>query len=462
MFFFLSLILLPMLNGFIFPVTVLKFGGTSIGSPERIKGMSKIIKNEITKGKIPAVVCSAIGNTTNELINVGKNAMNGHVCISDIVNNHQNVCTELELPGLQELDLDRMFIEIENVLFQIKKNKKITPRLKDKLSSYGELMSIRIISGYLNKIGIESKFIDNIGIITDEGFGNAKILPETYSSSGINDNIRKNEYTTIIPGFIGSTSKKEITTLGRSGSDLSASVIAKACNASEIQFFKDVNGIMTCDPRIIKNSKSISDLTYEEASEMANFGAEVLHPSTMDPLIESNIPVRIRNSFNPSHIGTSIRNKRINDNLVTSLTIKDEVNLIDIVSSKMVGTCGFLKEIFEIFDKHQISIDMISTSEKSISLTLDLNQNQSIVKESLNEIGNMYEIVKHQNVSIISLISDLSKSSIVISKVFNILEMNNINVLMMSLGASKVNIGLVVNKEDGIFALKILHDFFFE
>ena len=451
-----------MLNGFIFPVTVLKFGGTSIGSPERIKGMSKIIKNEITKGKIPVVVCSAIGNTTNELINVGKNAMNGHVCISDIVNNHQNVCTKLELPGLQELDLDRMFIEIENVLFQIKKNKKITPRLKDKLSSYGELMSIRIISGYLNKIGIESKFIDNIGIITDEGFGNAKILPETYSSSGINDNIRKNEYTTIIPGFIGSTSKKEITTLGRSGSDLSASVIAKACNASEIQFFKDVNGIMTCDPRIIKNSKSISDLTYEEASEMANFGAEVLHPSTMDPLIESNIPVRIRNSFNPSHIGTSIRNKRINDNLVTSLTIKDEVNLIDIVSSKMVGTCGFLKEIFEIFDKHQISIDMISTSEKSISLTLDLNQNQSIVKESLNEIGNIYDIVKHQNVSIISLISDVSKSSIVISKVFKILEMNNVNVLMMSLGASKVNIGLVVNKEDGIFALKILHDFFFE
>ena len=347
MFFFLSLILLKMVNGFI-PITVLKFGGTSIGSPERIKGMSKIIKNEINNEKIPVVVCSAIGNTTNELINVGKNAMNGHVCISDIVNNHQNVCTELELPGLQELDLDRMFIEIENVLFQIKKNKKITPRLKDKLSSYGELMSIRIISGYLNKIGIESKFIDNIGIITDNGFGNAKILPETYSSSGINDSIRKNEYTTIIPGFIGSTSKKEITTLGRSGSDLSASVIAKACNASEIQFFKDVNGIMTCDPRIIKNSKSISDLTYEEASEMANFGAEVLHPSTMDPLIESNIPVRIRNSFNPSHIGTSIRNKRINNNLVTSLTIKDEVNLIDIVSSKMIGTCGFLLSLIHI------------------------------------------------------------------------------------------------------------------
>ena len=128
----------------------------------------------------------------------------------------------------------------------------------------------------------------------------------------------------------------------------------------------------------------------------------------------------------------------------------------------MVGTCGFLKEIFEIFDKHQISIDMISTSEKSISLTFDLNQNQSIVKESLNEIGNIYDIVKHQNVSIISLISDVSKSSIVISKVFKILEMNNVNVLMMSLGASKVNIGLVVNKEDGIFALKILHDFFFE
>ena len=252
--------------------------------------------------------------------------------------------------------------------------KELSPRSNDYLVSFGERISTRIFAAYCNKMGVTAVQFDafDMGFVTNDEFMNAEIEPETYKL--VRSTLKSVPKGTIpiITGFLGKAKESgAITTLGRGGSDLTASIVGAAMSTKEIHVWKDVDGVLTADPREIENARAVPVVTFREASELAFFGAQVLHPLSMRPAQEYNIPVRVRNSYNPAALGTLIKAERKNDLPVTSLVEKQNVTLMDIVSTRMLNVHGFMAKVFQIFQDEEISVDVVATSEVSISLTLD-------------------------------------------------------------------------------------------
>lgn len=443
---------------------VLKFGGSSIKNLKRIENVGSIILDEKNKGNKPIVIFSAIDDTTNKLIKYGKQAVNDdYVDIYDFKNKHLEIidsCSDKKL----EKDVKRYFNEIENILSGIYLINDFSLSTKDKLVSYGERLSVRIISSYLNKYyNLNTKFYDSwdVGLISDNVFDDANFLPECDNNVDKTISyILDRDVIPIITGFICKSKQDKINTLGRGGSDLTATYIAKCINADEIQIWKDVDGLMTADPKNVKNSKPVPHITYNEARELAYFGANILHPTSMIPVLNTKIPVIIKNSYNKNHMGTIISKNRENKNLVTAITSKSNVTLVDIVSSRMLDQYGFLSKVFKIFEENKISIDVIATSEISVSLTLD--DNNTLNEECLNKLIEISCVEIKENYSIISLISDVEKSSEILSKIFLILSNENINIEMISQGASKNNISLIIKNMYSDKVLNLIHKGFFE
>lgn len=266
----------------------------------------------------------------------------------------------------------------------------------------------------------------------------------------------------VVTGFIGHDAEGRITTLGRGGSDLTATTLGSAVPVDEIQVWKDVDGIMTANPKVVPDAIPVPYVTFEEASELAYFGAEILHPISMVPAMRYNIPVRVKNSYNPDHPGTVITATKEAPNLVTAITSKRNVDLVDIVSTWMLGQYGFLSRVFSIFEEQKISVDCVATSEVSISLTLDKKQqDDSAEKKLVAALSEVASVTVHPNRAIISLIANVARSSEVLSIVFDALKEAGIQVEMLSQGASKVNISLIVKDADAERATKVLHDAFF-
>ncbi len=447
--------------------TVLKFGGSSIKDIVRINNVGEIIVNELEKGNKPLLVFSAIDDTTNRLLKAGKESVkNDNFDIHDIKSKHYEIifhCNDKKL----EKKVEQYFNEIENILSGINLIDDFSSKTKDKLVSYGERLSVRIISSYLNKnFGLDCKYFDswNIGLETihDNKINNEVFNEDSSKVLELNQNVNyylNKDKIPIITGYICKNAGGKITTLGRGGSDLTATFIGGVINADQIQVWKDVDGLMTSDPRKVKNVLPVPEVTYEEARELAHFGAKILHPISMQPASKYNIPVLIKNSYNRSHPGTIILKDRKNKNLVTAITSKGNIILIDIISTRMVNQFGFLSKVFKIFEEFETSIDVIASSEISISLTLDKNNLDNKLIEKLNEIACVNVNLSY---SIISLISDVSKSTKVIGEIFQKLSENNINVDMISQGASKNNISIIVKSEHENDALNLIHDIFFK
>ncbi len=442
--------------------TVLKFGGSSIKDRLRIENVAKIILEEKNKGNEPLVVFSAIDDTTNLLLNAGKRALNeNYIDLYELKNKHYNIIYDC-MDKKTERDLNILFTEIENILSGIYLINDFSEATKDLLVSYGERLSVRIISLYLNKFyNLNCKYFDSwdIGLQTDGKFNDANFLDSC--KNDVFTNViyyHKKSYIPIITGYICKDKDNKINTLGRGGSDLTATFVASCIDANEVQIWKDVNGLMTADPKKVSNAKAVPLVTYEEARELAYFGAKILHPISMQPAIKSKTPVVIKNSYNIHHPGTKILSNRNNKNIVTAITSKEEIILIDIISTRMLNQYGFLSKVFKIFEEFKISIDVIATSEISISLTINKNEYNKMLFDKLSSIAcvNIKE-----NYSIISLISDVSKSTYVIGKIFSILIENNIEIDMISQGASKNNISIILKKHESDYALNIIHDIFF-
>ena len=268
----------------------------------------------------------------------------------------------------------------------------------------------------------------------------------------------------VVTGFIGQDDNGRITTLGRGGSDLTATVIGAAAGVDEIQVWKDVDGIMTTDPRLVKAALPVDQVTYEEAAELAYFGAEVLHPIAMQPAIRSQIPVRVKNSYNPAAVGTAITQERDKAHtLVTAITSKSNVQLIDIVSTRMLGQYGFLSEVFNVFRECEVSVDVIASSEVSLSLTLDKKQREKYdTGKLLDKLNKFADTTVFEDRAIVTLISNLDRSSEVMAIAFRVMEKLGIVVEMFSQGASKVNISFVIQMSDREKVIKALHACFFE
>ena len=436
---------------------VMKFGGTSVGNAERIKNVANIVKSYVKKK--PVVVVSAVTKITNALIKLGKECAEGKGdgTLEHIKKVHYEILEQLKISkGLLEEDIN----ELENLVKETKSNKNSDDNVLDHFQSFGERMSSKIVAEQLKKIGIDAQAFDSwkLGFLTDSEFGSAEPLEITYSN--LNKNIKKLKAVPVVTGFIGKTENGEITTLGRGGSDYTASIVGAAINAEEIQIWTDVNGIMSADPKIVSNAKTLEKVSFAEASELAYFGARVLHPKTILPAINKNIPVKVMNSFNAKNRGTTILNEAgINNQIVKVIAHKKNITLINVDSKRMLGAYGFLARLFDIFDEYRKSVDVVSTSEVSVSMTIDNEEN---IKNVLREIKDIADVGIERNKAIMCVIGEGMRHTLGIAgRTFTALGKNKINVEMISQGASEINITFIVDGRDAEKAVKVLHKEYF-
>ncbi|GLT86764.1 hypothetical protein SLE2022_048830 [Rubroshorea leprosula] len=455
---------------------VMKFGGSSLASAERMREIAELICS--FPEERPVIVLSAMGKTTNKLLLAGEKAVSCGVSNAAEI---EELCfiKDLHLRTAEELGVDPSVIsahleQLEQLLKGIAMMKELTLRTTDYLVSFGECMSTRIFAAYLNKIGVKAHQYDafEIGFITTDEFTNADILEATYPAVAkrLNSDWVKDPAIPIVTGFLGKSWKScAITTLGRGGSDLTATTIGKALGLKEIQVWKDVDGVLTCDPTIYPCAEPVPYLTFDEAAELAYFGAQVLHPQSMRPAREADIPVRVKNSYNAKAPGTLItRTRDMSKAILTSIVLKRNVTMLDIVSTRMLGQFGFLAKVFSIFEDLGISVDVVATSEVSISLTLDPSKlwSRELIQQELDHVVEELEKIAVVNLlqgrSIISLIGNVQHSSLILEKAFHVLRTNGVNVQMISQGASKVNISLIVNDSEAEQCVRALHQSFFE
>ncbi len=435
---------------------IMKFGGSSVGTAERIRSVNKIIANYLSEK--PIIVCSAMGKTTDLLLLAGQKALlEGVVDCQEIKSNHLQACEELIINPevIQEL-----LSELEQLLNGIKQIREISPRTKDYLVSFGERLAVRVIATSFNQEGLKAQFFDSweIGIKTNNKFMEASLLPEADQEINQKLGFLKTDYqfTPVITGFIGQAPCGSITTFGRGGSDLTSSIIGAALDVKEIQVWKDVDGLMTADPRKVPNAIPVNKVSFEEASELSYFGAKVLHPLSMMPAKEKGITVRVKNSYNPEALGTIITAETdYSLGPVKSITSKNDIILIDIVSSKLLGAVGFVSKVFNAFEKYDISVDVLASSEVSISLTVDKQDNLEKLVSELSEFASVNVLHNH---SIVSLICNAQNSSLILSDLFLALSKEKLNPKMLSQGASKLNISLVFDQAEADRALNIAHN----
>lgn len=433
----------------------MKFGGSSVGDAERIKNVCNIIKSKLDEK--PIIVLSAVQGITDRLIETATKAANDDDVskeLEEIRQKHNKILKDL---GLDESLVDSQLEGFDKVIDKIFVMKRTSPELMDEVQSFGERMSVRIVAAYLNKIGIKAKAFDayDLGFITTPDYGKAEPLPDTEEK--ISKEIKKIKDIPIITGFIGKDSARNITTLGRGGSDYTAAVLGAAMN-DVIEIWTDVNGIMTADPRVVKEAKTIDQISFNEASELAYFGARVLHPKTIWPAIKKNLPVKVLNSFEPSHKGTTIVNEaNKTKETIKAIACKKNICLINVTSTRMLLAHGFLARLFSVFEDYKKSVDMIATSEVSVSLTVDNNKDLDKVKEDLEGVA---EVKVEKSKSIVCAVGEgMHNSKGVVGRVFQALK--NIRIEMISAGASEINISFIVDNKDADKAVQILHKEFF-
>lgn len=438
---------------------VMKFGGSSVANAQRIKNVASII--QAYKEKRPLVVLSAMGDTTDHLLEAADMAVNGKVDIEKVEKLHYDTAKELgvEIPAIKEL-----LEELKTLLTGISMLHELSKRSRDYLVSFGERMSVRMMASYLNGLGTPAKFYDawDVGFVSDSNFMNAELLEETWQNIPSSLKEYKNgsqKEIPIVTGFIAKDKNGVITTLGRGGSDLSATMLGAALGVEEIQTWKDVDGILTTDPRVVKNAHPVAEVTYEEAQELAMFGSQVLHPRSMIPCRKTGTPVRVKNSYNIESEGSVIVEKHSGTTpRVTAITSVKDVTIIDIQSSRMLGAAGFLAHIFNQFLKWNISIDVIATSEVSVSLTVKTNTD---LKGLIEDIKKVAEVTVKKEKAIVTIICDVAHSSSILQDTFTALNKNNINVQMISQGASKVNVSFLVDSSEVNKVVEILHSALF-
>jgi aspartate kinase len=395
----------------------------------------------------------------------------GRVCVDAIRTLHVSTLDHFEMTGHTKREVVDLLNECEDMLNGVRLIQELSPKSLDQLVSYGERCAVRIMAARLNQLGVPAQAFDawDVGVLTTSEFGDAKLLPE--SEQAIRDAFARVDpnVVAVVTGFIGHENKNRVTTLGRGGSDLTATALGAALRLDEIQVWKDVDGILSSDPRLVPNAIPIDIVSYEEASELAYFGAQVLHPIAMQPAMKYDIPVRVKNSYNPSAVGTLIRNNKDKlgstlggNRLVTAITYKRGVRMMDISSTQMLGAYGFLARVFSEFEKHKLSVDVLASSEVSISLTLDKKQDNDEIGGLMADIEQCAKVTLSENKAILTLIADVERSSEVLATVFRVFSAKDIKVQMMSQGASKVNISFVVEDSDLERAIRELHKCFFE
>jgi aspartate kinase len=445
---------------------VMKFGGSSVESAQAIERVAGIVKARA--GRKPVVVVSAMGKTTNKLLAIANTAIGGKRDeyirqIHDLRDFHSREARQVTpLAHRAELDrwLDEHFEELTELVKGIAVIGELTPRSIDAISSYGERLSSYIVALAFGYFGLPAVHLDSRKVVvTDRRHTQAApIYPETYSRLEAVVPALAAEKVVVMGGFIGSTEDGVTSTLGRGGSDFTASIVGAGISAEEIQIWTDVDGMLTADPTILPGGHRVKTISFAEAAELAYFGAKVLHPATVIPAVERNIPVLILNSRRPDVPGTLIVGQAVPcKNAVKSIACKRKITLVNIHSSRMFMAHGFLRRIFEVFDRYETSVDMIATSEVSVSLTIDNTTHLARIAEELNDFS---EVSTEPEQAIVCLVGEnIRYTPGVAAMAFSALR--GLNIRMISQGASLLNLSVVVAEKDLRGAVEALHTEFF-
>ena len=448
---------------------VMKFGGTSVANFEAITRTIFIIGSKLDQK--PVVVVSALSKVTDLLYKIADSAASGSGAeikelLGQLRERHVNLTKELleQSPMLLEKALARVneiCDELDALANAICAVGELSDRNKAIIISNGELLSSTIICHTMNAKGIKTGFIDARSMmVTNDSYLKGEPIVDEIAERvpGIVAQAYEGMNAVITQGFIASNMAGEQTVLGRGGSDYSASLIGMAVDAERIEIWTDVDGVRSADPRKVKNTKYLEKISFEEAAEMAHFGAKVLHPLTIEPAVKKNIPLYVLNSMNPSGKGTAIlRNELIEDG-VKSVSFKENIKVINIFSMKMINTSGFLRQVFEIFSENRISVDLISTSEANISVTVDAAEN---VDKLVTELSEFCDVIVDDDKAQVSVIGkNIVRLNGMLKKTFAPLKRTN--VYMISQGASFVNISFVVDREELTEVVQDLHDHLFD
>ncbi|WP_034058745.1 bifunctional aspartate kinase/homoserine dehydrogenase I [Lacinutrix jangbogonensis] len=457
---------------------VLKFGGTSVGSSKNINKVITILENYSKKDKVICVV-SAVGGITDKLLKSGdlakSNNKNYKAEYKFIKAKHIKILEEL-IPqkNLTIVNaLEGKLKNLKNLLDGIFLINELSPQTSDRLVSFGEILSSFIIAETLKSRGLNaSRKNTQQLIVTNSNFTKAEVKFTPTNTKIQNYFSDATQDITILPGFISKSELDEITTLGRGGSDYSAAIISAALNVDKLEIWTDVSGMYTTNPKLVKQAFPIERISYKEAMELSHFGAKVLYPPTVQPVLDLNIPIHIKNTLKPEEKGTIISNEgNKNSSTATGITNINDIALLTLQGNGMVGVPGFSKRLFETLSQEKINIILITQASSEHSICFGISKNDAILAENAINLAFEYEISMHkidpilveQNLSIIALVGDNMKSHQGISgKMFSALGKNNINIRAIAQGASERNISAVIAEKDVKKALNTIHERFFE
>jgi aspartate kinase len=458
---------------------VVKFGGTSIASDEKIRDVSNYLHSLSKKNQVIAV-CSAVSGITDDLIEISKliqkgNKEQANKLTKKIIQKHNRLAKDsIKKSQNRKKLLDKLnsdFTELEELLHGMLLLGEVTPRSLDYLISFGERLSINLVAFALLDFGSKSIPLTGkeVGIVTDSNFGKARPLMDTTKirvSKTVGTLLDK-KVIPIVGGFSGADQHGSVTTFGRGGSDYTATTIASCINADEIWLMSDVDGLMTADPKIVKDAKVLKEVSYIEAIEMALFGAKQIHPRTFEPLLSKKIPMRIRSSFNTTNLGTLVT---ATPDVATKKTVKcvsaiRNNGLIDVRGGSMVGTPGTAAKIFSTLAEAGVNIMMISQSPSESSISIVVKKTDLDKAVSALEMNLLGKIIKKlevtTDVSIIALIGSGMRGTVgVASRVFGAVEKKRVNVVMIAQGSSELNIAFVVKDSECNSVVQALHDEF--
>ncbi|NUQ35323.1 MAG: aspartate kinase [Planctomycetaceae bacterium] len=443
-------------------MVVMKFGGSSVADKEQIDKVLAIVRTRL--GRKPVVVSSAHKGMTNALIAAAHAAASGDTNAGEqAIKKQQAVAHEL---GCPDALLAPFYDEIRVLVRGIALLKEANLRALDAMASFGERMAVRAIADYFTRKGIKSSAWDiwDLGFITDSNFGAALPLPgyETAMRDAVNKLVPK-DTVPIITGFVGKNEAGEITTVGRNGSDFTGTLVGAALGSDEIEIWTDTDGVMTADPRVIAGVRSIPEMTFAEAAELANYGSRVLHPSSIYPAVKRNIPVRVLNTNRPEHPGTVIvRDTSDGREALTSIAYDDKQAVVSITSTQMLGQVGFLAKVFDVIGRNGVDVDMIATSEVSVSMTTN-GKNIDKLNGAIKELEQFGKVVVYTDKTILCVVGpNLSGTRGIGAKVLAALSGAGINIDMVSYGADSINFSMVIDDRDTPKAVATLHKALFE
>jgi aspartate kinase len=436
---------------------VMKFGGSSVANRVQIEKVLDIVRGR--RAQKPVVVCSAHKGITDALIDAARAAAAGRYAPESVIDRQQSVVAEL---GCGEGLLAPFYEEIRLLLRGISLVRELSPRSLDYISSFGERMSVRCIADFFARSGLPARAHDvwDLGFVTDREFGQARPLP------GYEANMRTafarlpEGEIPVITGFVGKCADGDITTVGRNGSDLTCTLIAAALKAKEAQIWSDTDGVLTADPSVVKGARNIPIMHFDEAAELAYFGSRMLHPSTLLPAMESGVPVRVLNTNRPEHPGTVIDDHAATADALTSIAYKENQIALELRSTRMFGQAGFLAQVFEIIGRHGLVVDLIATSEISISLTVT---DGPALERALPELGALGQCKIARGKTLLVVVGRSLTARVGLgAELLAAVARTGTSVEMLSYGLNSINFSMVIDNADIGRVVPVLHKMLIE